>query len=55
MNVPSPCISICAIDEATGLCKGCYRAIDEVAGWLYYTDEEKRAVLARLEQRRQPK
>lgn len=52
MDIPSPCISICAVDEATGLCKGCFRTVDEVASWLYYSNAEKAAVMARLEQRR---
>ncbi|NBO18229.1 MAG: DUF1289 domain-containing protein [Proteobacteria bacterium] len=55
MTVPSPCISICALDEHSGLCKGCYRTGDEIAHWLYYSDDEKRQVLARLEQRRHPR
>jgi predicted Fe-S protein YdhL (DUF1289 family) len=52
MGVPSPCISICAMDEVTGFCKGCYRTIEEVASWLYYTDEQKTQVLENLRQRK---
>lgn len=48
----SPCISVCAIDEATGFCKGCHRTVEEVASWLYYTDDEKRRVLAALPARK---
>ncbi|HUF20735.1 MAG TPA: DUF1289 domain-containing protein [Burkholderiales bacterium] len=51
-DVPSPCINICQIDLDTNLCRGCLRNLDEIAGWLDYTIEEKLAVLARLEQRR---
>jgi predicted Fe-S protein YdhL (DUF1289 family) len=40
------------IDLDTNLCRGCLRNLDEIAGWLDYTIEEKLAVLARLEQRR---
>jgi predicted Fe-S protein YdhL (DUF1289 family) len=42
--VPSPCISVCRMDPATGLCEGCFRTLDEVAGWGLASDEEKRAV-----------
>jgi len=49
---PSPCIAICVIDPATGWCQGCRRTIEEIAGWVQYSPEEKRAVLARLAERR---
>lgn len=29
----SPCISVCAMDEVTGLCQGCFRTLDEIQGW----------------------
>lgn len=42
--VPSPCISVCRIDADSGLCEGCFRTLDEIAGWGMLADEEKRAV-----------
>jgi uncharacterized protein len=51
--VPSPCVKVCVLDRATGLCRGCLRTIDEVAGWLEMTHEEKRATLERVAQRRE--
>ena len=39
------------MNPQTGLCEGCYRTLDEIATWRSYTAEEKRAVLARLEER----
>ena len=50
--VPSPCISICAIDQVTGLCAGCLRTLDEIAVWSVLDDEEKRAVWTALDARR---
>jgi uncharacterized protein len=50
--VPSPCIDVCRMDEATGWCAGCMRTIDEIAGWSRYGDEAKRHVLAALPPRR---
>ncbi len=50
--VPSPCISICAIDQVTGLCAGCLRTLDEIAVWSVLDDEEKRAVWVELDARR---
>lgn len=49
--VPSPCINICRIDAASGLCEGCLRNIDEIATWSLLDDEEKRAVWQRLQLR----
>lgn len=50
--VASPCTSVCAIDRATGLCAGCYRTLDEIAGWIDLSAEQKRALLASLAARR---
>lgn len=51
--VPSPCISVCTMDEDSGLCLGCARNLREVAGWARMSDEQKRAVLAQLPARKQ--
>ena len=50
--VPSPCISVCRMDEPTGWCAGCLRTLDEIAFWSQLDDEDKRAVLALLPARR---
>ncbi|MGA7777076.1 MAG: DUF1289 domain-containing protein [Paraburkholderia sp.] len=50
-SVPSPCINVCRMDDATGLCEGCLRTIDEVSGWATYDDASKRAVWDLLEGR----
>jgi predicted Fe-S protein YdhL (DUF1289 family) len=50
-DVASPCTSVCMIDHATGLCVGCYRTLDEIAGWSDLSTEQKRTVLANLETR----
>ena len=47
----TPCIDICTIDEANGLCKGCYRTIDEIARWASMRSEERRAIMAILPER----
>lgn len=52
MTVPSPCISICVMDEATGYCKGCWRTMEEISAWLYLPDEQKKLVLEALERRK---
>ena len=48
-HIESPCISVCRYDNE--VCAGCGRTIDEVVGWWDMTDDEKQAVLIRLEKR----
>ena len=33
-EVPSPCVQICIIEPEDGLCVGCARTLDEIAGWV---------------------
>ena len=40
--VPSPCINVCRIDAASGLCVGCARTLDEIAAWSSLDDAGKR-------------
>ena len=42
--VPSPCVNVCRMHEASGLCVGCHRTLDEIAQWSLMDDEAKRAV-----------
>jgi predicted Fe-S protein YdhL (DUF1289 family) len=49
---PSPCIQVCRSDPASGICRGCLRTLDEIAGWPNSTGAEKRAVLDRVHERR---
>ena len=50
--VPSPCINVCRMDEASGLCSGCLRSLDEIAAWSTLDDAAKRAVWLELPARR---
>ena len=51
-SVPSPCISVCQVDNATGQCIGCYRTIDEIRDWPIMTADEKTDVLGRIATRK---
>ena len=42
LAVSSPCISVCRMDAASGLCEGCFRTRDEIAGWSAATEAGKR-------------
>lgn len=50
--VPSPCINICRMSPATGLCEGCLRTIEEIAAWSTLDDQAKEQVWDAIEQRR---
>jgi predicted Fe-S protein YdhL (DUF1289 family) len=50
----SPCVDICEIDHVTGLCLGCRRTIDEIAGWSAMTGAERRRIMAKLPSRKIP-
>jgi uncharacterized protein len=43
-TVPSPCVSVCRIDDASGLCQGCYRSLDEIMDWSRLDEAGKRRV-----------
>jgi predicted Fe-S protein YdhL (DUF1289 family) len=50
-DVPSPCLSICRMDAATGWCEGCFRTLDEIAAWSTLDGDGKRAVWQQIGQR----
>jgi prolyl-tRNA editing enzyme YbaK/EbsC (Cys-tRNA(Pro) deacylase)/predicted Fe-S protein YdhL (DUF1289 family) len=50
-NLPSPCISVCRMDAAGERCEGCFRTLDEIAGWSQASDAGKRAIWTLIEQR----
>jgi len=50
-DIPSPCVSICRMDAATGLCEGCWRTLDEIAAWSALDAQGKRAVWQRIGER----
>ncbi len=53
-TIPSPCISVCQIDDTTDCCIGCFRSINEIRDWPIMTAEEKTAALERIAGRKAP-
>jgi uncharacterized protein len=51
--IPSPCISVCQMDAASGYCTGCYRTIEEIMVWGQASESIKQAVWQQLKQRHQ--
>lgn len=43
---------VCAVDGASGLCLGCFRSLQEIAGWRALSDAERARIMAELPTRR---
>ena len=50
--IKSPCIDVCLLDNATQICTGCYRSLDDIGAWGSMTREEQLATLKRAKNRR---
>ncbi len=48
----SPCVGICEMDPASGLCRGCLRTLQEIARWGGLSLGERRMVKSALAERR---
>ena len=47
----SPCVNVCVIEPESGLCIGCLRNRDEIAGWGAMTPAARRAIMDALPER----
>lgn len=50
--IASPCINVCRMDPASGLCAGCYRSLEEIAAWSRLDDAGRIVILAAVARRR---
>ncbi|WP_312146321.1 DUF1289 domain-containing protein [Brevundimonas sp.] len=50
--VATPCVMVCTVDGASGLCLGCFRTLPEIATWSRMSDEERATIMAELGERR---
>ena len=50
--ISSPCIGVCTMSEAMGLCQGCYRTMDEIREWWDMTPSQRSQAMDISEQRR---
>jgi uncharacterized protein len=48
----SPCTAVCVLDNASGLCRGCFRSLAEIAAWANLGRAEKLRILGELPARR---
>lgn len=51
LAIESPCISVCAMDDVSGFCMGCYRSLDEIQGWWDLSNTQKKAIVDAASQR----
>ena len=49
--VSTPCIKLCAVSGASGLCVGCGRTLKEIASWGGLEESERRAIMDALPKR----
>ena len=52
--IATPCVQVCAVDAASGLCFGCRRTLAEIARWGRMSDAERAQVMADLPRRADP-
>jgi hypothetical protein len=51
--IATPCIKVCVVDGASGLCLGCYRTLGEIGGWSALSDDQRAEIMAELQGRRE--
>ncbi|MDP4836982.1 MAG: DUF1289 domain-containing protein [Burkholderiales bacterium] len=50
-SIESPCVDICQLNPASGVCLGCFRTMDEISVWVEMSDDDKREVLLLAKER----
>ena len=50
-DMESPCVKICIYQPGAGLCLGCGRTLEEIAGWTAMSDVERRRIMDALPER----
>lgn len=49
--IETPCIKVCTLDPAAGLCLGCGRTLAEIGGWMRMSAAERALAMAQLPDR----
>ena len=47
-----PCIGDCQYDNED-ICRGCFRTLDEISNWALMTEEERKEIMKKLDERAQ--
>lgn len=48
----SPCVNICVMHPTEGICVGCFRTLEEIAGWGAMPADQRRTIMAELPARK---
>ncbi|MBW8303254.1 MAG: DUF1289 domain-containing protein [Brevundimonas sp.] len=46
--IATPCVKVCIVDGASGLCLGCWRTLPEIGGWSGFSDAERARIMEAL-------
>jgi uncharacterized protein len=49
--IASPCVKVCVLDAAAGICRGCGRTLAEIERWTRMSDAERAKIMAELPSR----
>lgn len=52
--ISSPCVKVCALDQATGFCQGCKRTLHEIAAWGSMSEDVRQRIMGELDSRTLP-
>jgi predicted Fe-S protein YdhL (DUF1289 family) len=47
----TPCVKICTYEPERGLCRGCGRTLEEIAGWASMRADEREKIMEQLPER----
>jgi predicted Fe-S protein YdhL (DUF1289 family) len=47
-SIATPCVKVCIVDGASGLCLGCWRTLSEIGGWSGLSDAERERIMGEL-------
>ena len=50
--ITTPCVKVCIVDGASGLCLGCFRTLSEIGGWGRLEEDARTAIMADLPARK---
>jgi hypothetical protein len=50
--ITTPCVKVCIVDGASGLCLGCFRTLPEIGQWSRLEDEARAVIMADLAARK---
>ena len=51
-TIMSPCVGMCALDEETDYCIGCFRSSEEIINWRDYDEKARISIMESLDGRR---